>query len=146
MLAYLGNVLGCVRPCPVSLIVIRERCLGDVIVDNIGMISIRHRIDKRCLEIQTEVRTQGQSFYRLQFYESITEDAPVVEVVVAVLILLTTRVLTVGHTTHRTCEGLAIFFVNRNDGRHLQGILHRMAIYLRGISQSQILTYGYDLV
>ena len=110
------------------------------------MISIRHRIDKRSLKIQTEVRTQGQSLDRLQFYEGITEDAPVVEVVIAVLILLTTRVLTVGHTSYRTCEGLAIFFVNRNDRRHLQGILHRMAIYLRGISQCYILTYGYNLV
>ena len=66
--------------------------------------------------------------------------------VVAVVILLTGRVLTVGHGTDRSGEGLSVFLIYRYDGRHLQRVLHRSAVHLCRIGDGEVLAHGDHLV
>ena len=62
--------------------------------------------------------------------------------IVTVMIRLAQRVLAVTHSTYRSGKSLAIFFIDRNCGSHLQRILHWGAIHLAGISNRKVFTNG----
>ena len=146
VLTYFIYILRSVRPSPVGLVIVAQCCFGNIIPYDVRMESVYHRIDEWCLEVQTEVWAECQSFDRLQFYKCIAEYAPVVEIIVTVVVLLAARVLAVGHAANRTCENLTVLLVYRNDRRHLQRILHRVAVYLRCVSKSEILANSKHLV
>ena len=79
------------------------------------MICVCKRADECAVEVKTEVRTEYKTLHRLDVNIGITEDSPHVKTVVSVVIKLTDRVLTVAHTSYRTCESLAVLFIYRHD-------------------------------
>ena len=128
--AQVEEVVGRVGPHPVGFVVVRERGLGDVIPNHVRQISMGHGIDERRLVVDTEVGLQREALDGLDFYVAVAEDAPVVEMVFAVVILLTCGVLTVGHGANGACEGLSVDFIHRHHRWHLEGVLHGGAVYL----------------
>lgn len=66
--------------------------------------------------------------------------------VVAVVILLAGGILTVGHRADGTGKSIAVLFIHRYHGRHLQCVLHRGAVNLRRIGDREVLANGDNLV
>ena len=140
------EIVGCVGPYPVGLVVVGECRLGDVVANHVRLVGVGQRIDERCLVVDTEVGLQREAFDRLQLYVGVSKYSPVVEMVVAVIILLAGRVLTVGHGANWTGKGLSVFLIYRYDRRHLQRVLHRSTVHLRGIGDREVLTHCKHLV
>ena len=145
-LLYVKEIVERVRPCVVCVVGLAKCCLGNIVVDDIRMECMRHSVDERRCKIDTEVRTEGQSFQRFDVDIGVAEETPVVEVVVLVLIKLTERVLAVAHSAYRSCECSTILLIYRYRWRHLQCVLHRRSINLLVISQCEVLADGYYLV
>ena len=103
-------------------------------------------MDERLVVVYTEVRAQYHAFYWLDVYVGITEHTPDLQAVVAVVIQLAQRILTVTHTAYRTTEGLVVLFIYRNRRSHLEGILHWEAVHLVGVAYSEVLTNSDKLV
>ena len=62
------------------------------------------------------------------------------------MIELAQWVLAVAHATHRTREGHAVFFIYGHGGRHLQGVLQRLAVNLIGVGDGKVLTNSDEFV
>ena len=108
-------IVCCVRPCPTSLVGLVNIYLWNIVVHDVRVVSISKGADKCAVKVKTEVRTEQKSLHRLDVNISVTEDSPYIKTVVSVVIKLTYRVLTVTHTTYRTCECLSILFIYRDD-------------------------------
>ena len=96
--------------------------------------------------VKTEVGTQCKTLDGLNVDVAITKDTPHLQTVVAVVIKLAKRVLTVAHPTYRTREGNAVLFIDRYCGRHLQCVLQRLTVNLVRIGNRSILANGDHLV
>ena len=139
-------VVGRVGPCPVCFIIMRQCCLCNIIIDNIRMIRIRHWINERRIMVDTKVRSKWQSFNRFQFNISITKQTPIIQMIITVIVRFAQWILTVAHTTDRTCKCCPVFLIYRNSRCHFQSILHRSTVHLTRISHSEILTNSQILI
>ena len=139
-------VVGCVTPCPTHIVVGSECGAWYVVVHDVRLERVVHRANERMVVVETEIRTEHKALQRFHIYIGIAEHTPYLLCVVAVHVHLAQRVLAVAHTTHRTSECSAVFFIYRHRRRHLQRILHRCTIYLLRVSNRSVLAYTYNLV
>ena len=123
-----------------------EGGLGNVVVHDVRMVSISLRIDERAVVIDAEAGAERETLERLDIHVGITEEAPIVQAVVLVVIGFAQGILAVTHAAHGAGEGCAVLFIHRNDGRHLQRILHRGYVHLAGIGDGEVLAHGDVLV
>ena len=139
-------ILSSVRPCPLCAVGLSQFTGIGVIVDNVRVPGVSQCADVTIGIVDTEVRTDQQSFDGGDVGIGVGKDAPFLQTVVLVMIELAHWVLAVRHTTYRTGECLAVNLVNGQRGRHFQGVLQRCTIYIIRIREGSILTNRHNLV
>ena len=145
VLLYVEEIVERVRPCVVGVVGLSEVCLGYVVVHDVRLEGVCHGIDERGGVVDTEVGTEHEALERLDVDVGVSEQSPIVEVVVLVMVKLTQGVLAVAHATDWSGERGAVCLIHWHRRRHLQGVLHWCRVHLLGVRQREVLAHGHHL-
>ena len=139
------TVVGRVGPSPLHVIGLREGGGRSIVVHHIRVPCISDGMNVGSIIVDTEIGTEQKTLNRGDIQICISENTPDLKCIIAVVIQFTERVLTVTHTAHRPGEGNAVLFIDRKGRGHLEGVLHRSAVYLGSMGNRQVFADGKPL-